>query len=57
MEHAAKHHISAKMGEDPAYYRKLSQRLEDILQRFQDDWDELVEQLRLLTDQRVEKGL
>ena len=42
MEHAARYHISAHFHEDPAYYKKLSERLEAILQEFEDNWDELV---------------
>ncbi len=45
MEHAARYHISKHYNEDPAYYKKLSQRLEEILQRFEDNWDELVRAL------------
>ncbi|MGH2559421.1 MAG: type I restriction endonuclease subunit R, partial [Thermomicrobiales bacterium] len=51
MEHAARYHISVRVREDPAYYRKLSERLEEILQRFQDNWDELVEALRAFTEE------
>ncbi len=51
MEHAARHHISTHIHEDPAYYRKLSERLEEILQSFQDNWAELVEALRVFTEE------
>lgn len=33
MEHAARYHISKCYQEDPAYYKKLSERLEDILEK------------------------
>ena len=46
MEHAARYHISAHFHEDPAYYKKLSERLEAILQEFEDNWDELVRAMR-----------
>jgi type I restriction enzyme R subunit len=49
MEHAARYHISQHYREDPAYYKKLSQRLEEILQQFQDNWAALVEALRQFT--------
>jgi type I restriction enzyme R subunit len=49
MEHAARYHISKNFQEDPAYYKKLSERLEDILEKFQDKWAELVEALRQFT--------
>lgn len=50
MEHAARYHISKNFQEDPAYYKKLSERLEEILERFQDKWAELVEALRQFTE-------
>ncbi len=41
MEHAARHHISKKYNTDPEHYQKLSQRLSDILKKFEDDADAL----------------
>lgn len=41
MEHAARYQITVHFAEDPAHYQKLSERLEEILQEFHDDWDEL----------------
>ena len=55
MEHAARHHISTHMGLDPAYYKRLSERLEEILQEFADNWEELVRALRRLVAD-VRKG-
>ena len=49
MEHAARHHISQHFSEDPVYYRKLSERLQEILRAFQENWDELVKALREFT--------
>lgn len=51
MEHAARHHIEQRMNEDPAHYRKLSERLEDILSRLEDNWGDLLEELRRLTEE------
>ncbi len=45
MEHAARYHISVHFAEDPAHYRKLSERLKAILEQFQDNWDELANSL------------
>ena len=50
MEHAARHHITVHLGEDPAHYRKLSRRLEGILTTMEGRWGELVEALRELTE-------
>ena len=49
MEHAARYHISKHYQEDPTYYKKLSERLEEILNRFKDNWAELVAALREFT--------
>lgn len=46
MEHAAKYHIEKHFNEDPAYYKKLSERLKAILDAFRDNWDALAEELR-----------
>ncbi|MGH8930027.1 MAG: type I restriction endonuclease subunit R [Egibacteraceae bacterium] len=50
MEHAARHHIRTSFGEDPARYQKLSERLEEILDRFGQNW----EQLALALDELIE---
>lgn len=47
MEHAIRNHIDIKRPEDPAKFRRLSERLEEILQRFEDRWDELAQQLEM----------
>jgi type I restriction enzyme R subunit len=52
MELAARHHISVHFREeDPAHYRKLSERLESILRTLEGRWEELVEALRLFTEE------
>lgn len=45
MEHAARHFINVHMDEDPVYYRKLSEKLEDLLRQHAQHWDELAEAL------------
>lgn len=49
MEHAARYHITIHFNEDPAYYKKLSQRLEEILSKFKDNWDGLIAALKEFT--------
>ncbi|MEH2417622.1 type I restriction endonuclease subunit R [Nostoc sp.] len=39
MEHAIRYHIRTHLDDDPVYYRNLSDKLEDILQRFGADWN------------------
>ncbi len=46
MQHAARYHIVGFSSQNPAYARKMSQRLEEILQKFKDDWDALERELR-----------
>ena len=46
MEFAARHHIRRHWQEDPVYYQKLSERLEEILQTFADNWEAQVKALR-----------
>ncbi len=50
IEHAIKAHISVKLEDDPAYYRKLSEKLKDIIKKHGEHWDKLVEQLLLFRD-------
>ena len=48
MEFATRHHIRRHYPEDPVYYQTLSERLEEILQTFADNWEAQVEALREL---------
>jgi len=41
MEHAVRSHIRKKLDEDPVYYQGLSDRLEEILQKFGQNWEQL----------------
>lgn len=45
IEHAIKQHIRINIDEDPEYYKKLSERLKDIIRRHGEKWDELVQLL------------
>lgn len=46
MQHAARYHILGFANQNPAYARKMSEKLEEILRRFKDDWDALERELR-----------
>lgn len=46
MEFAARHHLRRHFQEDPVYYQKLSQRLEEILRTFAENWEAQVRALR-----------
>lgn len=55
MEHAIRHHIKKKLDEDPVHYQKLSERLEEILHKFGDNWEQLALALHEFVE-RVTKG-
>ena len=55
MEHAVRHHIKKKLDEDPVHYQKLSERLEEILNKFGNSWDQLALALQEFVAQ-VTKG-
>ncbi|MDC3034732.1 type I restriction endonuclease subunit R [Prochlorococcus sp. AH-716-P05] len=50
IEHAIKAHIKLKLEDDPEYYQSLSLRLNEIIENYEDKWDELVRQLLLFRD-------
>jgi type I restriction enzyme R subunit len=41
MKHALRHHIRKHLQEDPVHYQKLSERLEEILATFGENWEQL----------------
>jgi type I restriction enzyme R subunit len=45
IENAIKHHIKINIEDDPEYYKNLSERLEDIIRKYGDKWEELVQML------------
>ena len=51
MEHAVRHHIRSRIDEDPAYYRKLSEKVDEILHRLEDRWDQIALELEELIDE------
>ena len=55
MRHALRHHIRLHYEEDPDRYRKLSERLEAIIQQFKDNWDQLERELEQFIAQELER--
>ncbi|MDP3065464.1 MAG: DUF3387 domain-containing protein, partial [Methanobacteriaceae archaeon] len=49
MEHAVRKHCKVNYNKDPAFYKKMSEKLEEILNNFEDNWDE---QVRLISEIR-----
>ena len=45
IEHAIKHHIDVNLDEDPEYYKTLSAKLEALIEKHQEHWDELAQLL------------
>ena len=45
MEHAVRHHIRTHVDEDPVYYGKLSERIDEILDRLEERWDQIALEL------------
>ncbi|MEH2249352.1 type I restriction endonuclease subunit R [Nostoc sp.] len=56
MEHAIRYHIRTHLDDDPVYYRNLSDKLEEILQRLGADWNAIAtEFLNLAEKVRAEQ--
>jgi type I restriction enzyme R subunit len=51
MEHAIRAHIREHMDQDPVAFRKLSERLTDLLDKLGDYWDQLAQALQVLVDE------
>lgn len=45
MEHAIRKHCTVKFDEDPQFYKTLSEKLERLIDKYQDQWDLLAEEL------------
>ena len=50
IESAIKHHITVNLDEDPEYYRSLSLRLQDIIEKTAGKWDQQYELLLAMVD-------
>jgi type I restriction enzyme R subunit len=55
MEHAIRAHIREHIDQDPVAYRKLSERLKDLLDKLGEQWEELVSALTGMT-QEIQQG-
>ncbi len=54
MEHAIRKHCTVHFDEDPAFYKRLSEKLEQLIQKHQNDWDVLAEQYEELRKEALE---
>ncbi len=48
MEHAIRKHCTVHNDEDPAFYQSMSQKVENLIDRYQDRWEQLAEELEKL---------
>jgi type I restriction enzyme R subunit len=53
MEHAIRKHCTVHHDEDPAFYKKLSEKVDALIERHHDEWDLLVEKLEELRTEAV----
>ena len=51
MQYAARYHIISFSHQNPAFARKMSEKLEEILRRFKNDWDALEKELRKFVEE------
>jgi len=51
MEHAIRSHVRKHADEDPVLYRKLSERLNELLKSLGEQWDQLVVQMQKIIDE------
>jgi type I restriction enzyme R subunit len=53
MEHAIRKHCTVHHDEDPAFYRSLSEKVDALIEKHQEDWDTLVERLAELREEAL----
>jgi len=54
MEHAIRKHCTVHHDEDPAFYKTLSDKVERLIDQYQDHWEKLAEELEKLRDEAIE---
>jgi type I restriction enzyme R subunit len=54
MEHAIRKHCTVHFDEDPAFYAKLSEKLEKLIEQHRDNWKTLSEDLEQLRGNAIE---
>jgi type I restriction enzyme R subunit len=54
MEHAIRKHCTVHHDEDPAFYKSLSEKVEQLIDRYQDQWDLLAGELEKLRVEAME---
>lgn len=54
MEHAIRKHCTVHHDEDPAFYKSLSEKVENLITQYQDQWEKLAEELGKLRSEAKE---
>jgi len=54
MEHAIRKHCTVHNDEDPAFYKSLSEKVENLIDQHQEDWTKLAEELELLRTEAIQ---
>ena len=54
MEHAIRKHCTVHEDEDPAFYRSLSEKVENLIGQYQDQWEKLADELEKLRGEAVQ---
>ena len=55
MEHAIRKHCKVHEGEDPVMYKRFSEKLEEVLKKYNKNWDQMVLALEGLRDE-IDRG-
>ncbi|AWF79513.1 type I restriction endonuclease subunit R [Microbulbifer sp. A4B17] len=53
MEHAIRKHCTVHNDEDPAFYKNLSEKVENLIDQHQNDWEKLAEELEKLRSEAL----
>jgi len=54
MEHAIRKHCTVHNDEDPAFYKSLSEKVENLIDKYQDQWERLADELEKLRAEAIE---
>jgi type I restriction enzyme R subunit len=55
MEHAIRKHCKVNEADDPVMYKRFSEKLEDVLKKYNDNWDQMLLELEGLRDE-IDEG-
>jgi type I restriction enzyme R subunit len=55
MEHAIRKHCKVNEGDDPVMYKNFSEKLEEVLKKYNENWDQMLLQLEGLREE-IDKG-